>query len=173
MNERIMQTCCFFGHRKIKETSELKENLTRVIASLIEDMHVTTFLFGSKSEFDNLCHDIVTTLKEKYPQIIRVYVRAAYADIGEPYARYLLEGYEETYFPEKVRGAGKAVYIERNRDMIDNAMFCVVFYDENYEPPKRKNSKKDIICYQPKSGTKIAYEYAIKKGKKIINLAKK
>ena len=56
--------------------------------------------------------------------------------------------------------AGKAVYIERNCEMIDNSRFCVVYYDENYIP-SRKNKK---------SGTKIAYDYAVKKGKEIINV---
>jgi len=51
--------------------------------------------------------------------------------------------------------------------MIDNGNFYVVYFDENYEPARRKNSKKDLLDYQPKSGTKVAYEYALKK--KIIN----
>ena len=45
-----------------------------------------------------------------------------------------------------------------------------VYYDENYFPPKRKNSKKDLVYYQPKSGTKLAYDYAMKKGLIITNV---
>jgi len=41
---------------------------------------------------------------------------------------------------------------------------------ENYILPKRKISKRDISSYQPKSGTKIAYQYAVKKKKKLINI---
>ena len=78
--------------------------------------------------------------------------------------------YEDTYFPEKIRGSGKASYVERNREMIDKSNFCVVYYDENYLPPRRKNSRRDLTDYQPKSGTKLAYDYAEKKGLKIINL---
>ena len=66
--------------------------------------------------------------------------------------------------------AGRAAYVERNYEMIDKSDYCVVYYDENYLPSERKKSKKDLFSYQPKSGTKIAYEYAVKKKKKIINV---
>ncbi len=48
--------------------------------------------------------------------------------------------------------------------------FCIIYYDEQYAPQKRKKSNRDAFTYQPKSGTKIAYEYAVKKGKQIINV---
>ena len=88
----------------------------------------------------------------------------------DDYKNYLLESYEETYFPEKMRTAGKASYVERNQEMVNKSDFCVVYYDESYLPPRRKNSKRDIADYQPESGTKMAYCYAVKKKKKIINV---
>ena len=54
--------------------------------------------------------------------------------------------------------------------MINHSKFCVVYYDENYLPPRRRNSKSDSTDYQPKSGTKVAYDYVMKKGKIIINV---
>lgn len=129
-----------------------------------------TFLFGSKSQFDNLCHTIVTELKEKYPHIKRVYVRAEIPYIDDSYRKYLLESYEDTYYPEKMIDVGKAAYVERNYEMIDNSRYCICYYDENYTPPRRKNSRWDLFDYQHKSGTKIAYEYAAKKGLNIINV---
>lgn len=168
-NEHI-NSCCFFGHRKIDETPELIEKLKKTVENLIKNKDVNTFLFGSKSQFDDLCYKTVTKPKEKYPQIKRVYVRAVYADIDDNYENYLLESYEETYYPKKIRGAGKAAYVERNQEMINKSSFCVVYYDENYAPPRRKNSKRDLTDYQPKSGTKIAYDYAVKKKCEIINI---
>ena len=38
-------------------------------------------------------------------------------------------------------------------------------------PSRRKNSRRDLFDYKPKSGTAVAYDYAVKKRKKIINLA--
>ena len=154
------QTCCFFGHRKINQTTELKNKLTKVIEDLIINKKVDTFLFGSKSEFYDLCLSVVTKLKVKYPYIKRVYVRAEYPYIDESYKNYLSESYEETYYPPKIINAGKAAYVERNCEMIDKSSICVVYYDESYLPNRKNN----------KSGTKIACDYAVQKDNEIINI---
>ena len=151
-------TACFFGHRTINETEELKLKLCKIIESLIADENVDTFLFGSKSRFNSLCHETVTEIKKKYPHIKRVYVRAEYPEIDDDYKAYLLENYEETYYPKKILGSGRAVYIKRNFEMINNSRFCVFYYDKLNTPK---------TC---KSGTKIALDYAVNQGKQIINL---
>ena len=66
--------------------------------------------------------------------------------------------------------SGKASYVERNQAMIDNSDYCIFYYNENYKPKPRKQSKRDINYYQPKSGTFLAYKYAQKKKKEIINI---
>lgn len=164
------KTCCFFGHRKIAYTEQLRERLYKIIEELILYNNVSVFLFGSKSDFDKLCLSVVTNLKEKYPHIQRVYVRAEYPHINDDYMAYLLQSYEYTYFPQRAINAGKAIYVERNYEMIDRSNICIVYYKNDYEPPKRKNSRRDLTDYQPKSGTKIAYEYAQRKKKDIIHL---
>lgn len=149
-------TCCFFGHRTIQETEKLKTGLCGSIERLIVDENVDTFLFGSKSRFNDLCHELVTTMKEKYPHVKRVYVRAEYPYISEHYKNYLLESYEDTYYPERIMNSGRAVYVERNCEMIQNSRFCIVYYDKARAPTARK------------SGTEIALDYAIKQKKDII-----
>ena len=163
-------TATFLGHRKIKKTEDLKKRLFEMIRELIVKLEVKTFLFGSKSEFDALCLDVVTELKEEYPDIKRIYVRAEFPYINDDYRNYLLQCYDDTYYPEKIENAGKAVYVERNCAMIDESDFCIVYYDENYAPPKRRSRQRELPDYQPKSGTKIAYDYAVKKGIKIFNV---
>ena len=149
---------CFFGHRTITETEELKMKLVEIIERLITDENIDVFLFGSKSRFNDLCYEIVTEIKEKYPHIRRVYVRAEYPYISEQYKNYLLKNYEDTYYPENIMNSGKCSYVERNYEMIDNSQFCIVYYDEQNAPTTRK------------SGTKIALDYANKKRKKIIRV---
>jgi len=165
------KSCCFFGHRKIDKTEKLKNNLYEIIENLIVNEKIDTFFLGSKSQFDDLCHKIVTELKEKHPHIKRIYVRSAFQHIPDWYEDSLLNHYEGTYFPEHMENAGRASYVERNQEMINRSKFCVVYYDENYLPPRRKNGKRDLIDYQPKSGTAVAYDYARKKKKIIINVA--
>lgn len=126
MSAVLENTCCFIGHREINVTDELKEKLRVVIECLIVDENIDKFLFGSKSQFDDLCYDIVTKIKKEYPHIKRIFVRAEYPYIDESYKAYLLENYEDTYFPKSVLGAGKASYVKRNCEMIENSRFCIV-----------------------------------------------
>ena len=149
-SDTALQTCCFLGHREICETEELKKQVYERIEQLVTEERVALFLFGSKSRFNSLCYELVTELKKKYPHIRRVYVRAEYPVIGEDYKRYLLECYEDTYYPASVCGAGRAVYVKRNMEMIERSHFCVFYYDELCVTKGRK------------SGTKIAFDYAKK-----------
>lgn len=153
----------------MKITQDILLKLKIILESLISEKSVNVFYFGSKSEFDDLCYKVVTDLKEKYPHIKRVYVRAAYKDISDSYKNYLLESFEDTYYPESIENSGRAAYVERNYEMINRADYCVVYYDENYVPPKRYN-KRDLLYRQPKSGTKLAYDYALKRKKEILNV---
>ena len=151
----VNNTCCVFGHRTINETRDLRTKITDVIEKLITDENVDTFLFGSKSHFNNLCLELVTKMKEKYPHIKRIYVRAEFSDINDDYKTYLMNFYEDTYYPEKIRGSGRAAYVERNYEMINKSKYCIVYYDEANSPTTRK------------SGTRIALDYAIKHKRKI------
>lgn len=151
-------TCCFLGHRNIKETEELKERLYEIVERLIVEKSVDTFLFGSKSRFNSLCLSIVTKIKEKYPHIKRVYVRAEFPYIDEEYKSYLLKSYEDTYYPEQIIGSGKAVYLKRNQEMINKSFYCIFYFNEECFPKKRR------------SGTKAALDYALKNGKEIFTV---
>lgn len=176
----IEKKCCFVGHRSITASKELTDNLTKTIERLIIEESVKYFLFGSRSEFDDLCHGVVTALKEKYPHIVRVAYtrRSEYAVKAEEkekmertWASVLktdvrLKDYDAKVQSDRVHSAGKASYVERNQEMIDASDFCIFYYNEAYQPPRRKRTNRDLSTYQPKSGTRLAYEYAIQKSKK-------
>ena len=153
---------CFIGHRKIQKKEELASSIKQTVLTLIQK-GITTFLFGSKSEFDDLAWQVVSDLKITYPFIKRIYVRSAYPYLNKAYEQYLLKNYEETYFPHTLNNAGKFSYVKRNYEMIDNSTYCLVYYDENYIPSFSQGAKHN-------SGTKIAYDYAVKRKKNVINL---
>ena len=171
--------CCFIGHRSIELTDDLLQQLKGTIKRLILEEGVRYFLFGSRSAFDDLCHHIVTELQNEYPHIVRVaYTRhseyAVKAEEKEKLERLWasvlktevkLKDYDAEVQSDRVYSAGKASYVERNQEMIDNSDFCIFYYNESYLPPKRKRTNRDLSTYQPKSGTRLAYEYAIQKSK--------
>lgn len=168
------KVCCFIGHRKIERTDKLMKNLRSLISDLIHEQGVNTFLFGSRSEFDDLCHEIVTELQNNNPLIKRIMYtcRSEYAvkkeekEERERIARAVTKrdikykDYDGEMMSDRLWSAGKASYVERNQDMINASDYCVFYYNPQYQPPKRKYSKRSIGEYQPKSGTAIAYEYA-------------
>lgn len=176
--------CCFIGHRKINMTKELEQKLKETIEKLIINNNVTTFLFGSKSEFDSLCHSIVSELKQKHPNIKRIKYTCKsesclFEDEKEKWEnilsklekqKILLNAFEEEFEHKTKYTSGKASYIERNKAMIDNSDYCIFYYDENYKPPTRKHKKSDAFKYQPNSGTSLAYNYAKRKRKNLINI---
>ena len=140
---------CFIGHRTITVTDELCERIRTTVLDLIDNQYVDTFLFGSRSQFDELCLKIVTEIKEIRPHIKRIYVRAEYPYISADYEKYLLTFYDETYMPASIIHAGKAVYIERNRYMIDSSDICIFYF---------KSALLHSCSNQ--SGTLSAYSYA-------------
>lgn len=108
----------------------LKDKLKQIVENLIVNESADTFLFGSKSEFNTLCYDVVTELQSKYSSIRRVYVRAEYEFISGEYKRHLLRLYEFSYFPKAVQGAEALSYVKRNQAMIDKCNTVVAYYDD-------------------------------------------
>ncbi|MGN0811976.1 MAG: hypothetical protein ACI4MQ_00495 [Candidatus Coproplasma sp.] len=164
-------TCCFIGHRKVNDVDSVTERVKSVVVELLS-LGVKRYLFGSRSEFNDICLSVVSELKKDNPAIGRVYVRSQYPEISDMYKNYLLEGYDETVFPKGMKNAGRASYVERNNYMIDNSSICVFYYDNTYKPNVRKAYNNHLSDIQPKSGTKIAFEYAVRKQKEIINVFK-
>ena len=152
-----MKKCCFIGHREVKDSETVYSYLVGTIKDLIEKNNVFEFLFGSIGEFNALCHKAVTELKLLYPEIKRIYVRAEYPQISDSYKKYLLESYEDTFFPEELTNATRAVYVKRNYFMIENSDYAVFYYDIEH-------------CKDKKSGTRTAYSYALKKKIQVINI---
>lgn len=178
------KSCCFIGHRKINLTKQLETQLHKVIESLIVHYKVNVFLFGSKSQFNDICHAVVTSLKEKYPWIKRIaYTCQSESCILEKEKEKWKELYttvlskdipllcmeEEYHYPAKYK-AGKASYVERNYAMIDHSQYCIFYYDPSYTIPMRQNSKNKNALFRPSSGTQLAYQYAVKKKKILLNL---
>lgn len=147
----------FIGHRDIEDKSRVYEKIVAVMRRLIVYHAADVFLFGSRSDFNSLCVKAANELKAEFPHIERIYIRAEYPVISDSYREYRLENCDDTFFPESLQGAGKAVYVKRNNFMIDRADVCVFYCDTNVET-------------KAVSGTRLAYRYAMSKHKQIINL---
>ena len=169
--------CAIFGHRKIDE--EDKNYLDSKVFTTFEQFinrGDKTFLFGSNSDFNDLCYSTITNLQTKYTGVERIgYLCASEIaftlDEKDNYFKYI----------ERVKAKGKDIktyedikqfdfenrnlYIERNKKMIDDADICIFYYKEG---KKTKNNNGEIT----NSGTKIALEYAKLKNKEIFIINK-
>ena len=164
-----MKSCSFFGHRDTPQTEELKEKVRETVERLIVKEGVDTFIFGSRSNFDELCHTVVTELQEKYPHIRRIaylckHEAGCLAGEGEETRRTIktvigrevyVGEYEEIKKSDRVNSAGRASYVERNQLMIDESNVVVLYLIENQNRL---------------SGAKTALEYAKKKKKVSFNI---
>ncbi|MBQ6892687.1 MAG: hypothetical protein IJN48_00635 [Clostridia bacterium] len=79
-----------------------------------------------------MCRELVAELKERYPHLHRIYIRAEYQYISDDYEKHLFQTSDETYYSERAVGGGKAVYVERNQELIDKADICIVYYKADY-----------------------------------------
>lgn len=109
-----MKSCCFIGHRKIKNENYLELSIARTIENLIKYEEIDTFILGSNSEFDTLCKKIVFQFKSIYPKLR---VINFFCGNEKPV------GFDEIYYPPKA--TGRYLYIERNKSMIDHSDLVV------------------------------------------------
>ena len=134
----ISKSCSFFGHRNTDLTENEEQKLQELIENLILNEKVDRFLFGSRSNFDYICHKIVTDLRQKYPYIKRFaytcrsetctlesereYWEEVYSHFEK--RKVTLLGVEEEIERKSKWTSGKASYVERNYAMIDDSDFC-------------------------------------------------
>lgn len=169
-----MKACSFFGHREIEVTEALIREVDKQIEYLIEEKGVKTFLFGSQSQFDELCLERVTKLREKYPDIKRVAypLKSEYENLQEVKngaERELRDvtkevvcfAYEEKVKLNQYAKAEFDAFAERNEAMIFDSEYCIFYYNPDYLPPKQKRFKWSMKKYQPRSGTDLAYMFAV------------
>ncbi|MBP3619032.1 MAG: hypothetical protein J6J24_00050 [Clostridia bacterium] len=147
--------CSFIGHREIKNEALVEIKLYSLVEGLI-NKGCNGFIFGSNSQFDDFAYKVVMDLRKTYEHI-KVY--NFYCGNETPLEKRY---FDKVHFPPKCAKAGRKLYIERNKAMIDCSEIVVFYYVDNYIPHT-----------QTASGTKIAYDYAVSSKKEIFNIYKK
>lgn len=141
--------CSFFGDHNMNCTEEMYSRIKRTVETLITECGVDIFLFGSQNAFELLCLKAVTELKNTYTNIRRIYVRTEYKFIDDEYKKFVAKHYDDTFCPFEARNG------KRIRYMIDGSNHCVFHINGR--------------CIA-EDGTKMAYKYAKRRKKHIINL---
>lgn len=173
-----MKKCCIIGHRTIKNIESIEEKTKNVIIDLIKNRDVDTFLFGSRSAFDNLCCKIAGDLKRiDKLNITRIkylcnnefgFLEEEKEHCDKLFLHFFKNGlnyYDDVKSFKRLDRSGKASYVERNKMLIDDADICLFYFEH------KDKCQAEKYLLPRNSGTNIAYNYATKTKKEIINIA--
>ena len=149
-------TVCFFGHRYIENTLEIEKRLETILHDIIIQHEYVEFLIGRDGEFDLLASAAIKRAVNKCDYgntsfiLVLPYMKSEYRENKE----YYLDYYDEVEICEaSVEVHPKSAIQVRNRNMVDRSDLV-------------------ICCIQHNSGGAYqTVQYAMKHGKKLINLA--
>lgn len=174
-NENKNYSCCIIGHRKISEFIFVALATSDGFIDLIENRNVSVFKFGYNGEFNDFCYKSLLLLKNKYPHIKLVLyslnneIAYTFEEAAEYQSKYNRKNQpfkykcfdEIVYLTDIDESKVKYSYVLRNKRLIDESDYCMIYYRKNYSLPSKDGKPRN-------SGTKIAYDYACKQKKKMI-----
>ena len=150
-------TVSFFGHRYIENIFEIEQKIEEIIKKLICENEYVDFLVGRDGEFDLFVTSVIRRIKKEIGDCnssliwVMPYTKAEYENNRENFEEYYDE--IEICYESSISHPKSAISI-RNRHMIDRSDFV-------------------IFCVRQNSGGAYkAMEYAMKIGKRMINLGK-
>ena len=147
----------FIGHRHFKKnlhSNIVVTNVVELVEKLIRERGANEFIIGSMTGFDYMGYLAVTNLKnEMYPQIKRIYL-SQYVKFPYKSRRIMNEFFEKCEFPLKSLLDNYHQDRKRNELIVDACDILIIYYGNGFEEVHVKD----------------AYNYAMAKGKKIINL---
>ena len=146
-----ISTCSVFGHSKIEITKELEDRLIATFEDLIKQ-GCEYFYFGGFGEFDDLCHQVISKLKNTYPHIQRIFCLSdpRHQRISKRPKWLKDEDYEEfIYLDLDFDWWYQRIYY-RNCAIIDKSDIVIFYVEERensgaYKTLKYAKQKKKII----------------------------
>ena len=113
-------TVTFCGHRHCPDSPELRSWLVSCVEALIAE-GADTFYLGGYGDFDRLAASVVWKLKDKYPQIESVLVRAY---LGREVDA---DKYDRTMYPPIESAPKRFAITARNRWLVANSDVIVAY----------------------------------------------
>lgn len=149
-------TVAFFGHRYVDNVLKVESLLEELIRKLVDENEYVDFLVGRNGDFDQCVSSSVLRVQKSHRDdnsalvLVLPYPTAEYLNNEESFHEYYTD--VEISYAASVAHPKSAIQI-RNRELVDRADL--------------------IICYieHEKGGAWQTVQYAIKQGKKVINLA--
>lgn len=152
----ILQSCCFTGHRQLKDATAVLESRVRAEVLKLISEGVNTFYCGGAIGFDMLCGKIISDIKKSFPSV-SLHLALPCPQQNKYYSpsqnedyEFLKENADKIYYAADHYHSG-CMHL-RNRFMVDMSGY--------------------VICYCNKNtgGTFYTIKYAAEKGRNIISI---
>lgn len=142
-------TATFCGHSKFPLDQNQQNRLTGIIEKTILS-GVNIFLCGAYGDFDNICAEILLSLKQKYPQLKIIAVTPYITEAYQTQNKYLEKNYDEVIYPPIEKTPYRLAIIKRNEWMVDNSDIIISGVVFSFGGAARilsyaKRKKKEII----------------------------
>ena len=148
------KSCSFFGTRSVIITEEMKIKINNKVLELLKsDFRI--FYFGGFSEFDIVCHKVVSEYKKDFPDIYRIFCASdiRWLRVNKRPKWLSEQDYEEIIYLDIDYDYWYSRIYYRNCEIINRSEFVLFFATENNE-----------------SGAYKALKYAKLKKKDFVNL---
>ena len=142
----------FLGHRSLANGADLFKKIKTVILKNISPSEKTTFYCGGYGAFDHLCAEVCRALQNENVHCEIVFVTPYIISSKKP-GNTDVSKYDSVLYPTLEHVPPKFAILRRNQFMIDQADLIIAYVEYRY------------------GGAYTGVQYAMKKQKRIINLA--
>ena len=145
----------FFGHSTINDISAVKKLLFETLNGIVSKEEKVTFYLGGYGDFDNISAYVCREIKCQYPHIELVFVTPYFSPAQQKKIKELEKMHlcDASIYPPLESVPNRFAIIKRNEWMADNADLIIAYVQYSH------------------GGACRAMNYAVKKGKRVINLA--
>jgi uncharacterized phage-like protein YoqJ len=146
----------FFGHSTVTEVAEVKKLLLEMLNEVISKEDKNTFYLGGYGDFDNIAAEVCREIKSEYKNAETVFVTPYFNELQQKKIKELekMHLYDSSIYPPIENVPLHLAIIKRNEWMAENADLVIVYVKYSH------------------GGAYRAMNYAVRKGKKVINLIK-
>ena len=143
----------FCGHSQAIFTDEEKSVLRNILVDEINKNPTCKFYLGGYGDFDGLCLRTLKELKNDFPEIELIFI-TPYLDKNYSKLEFAKYHYDDVIFPPLESVPRKFAILKRNEWMVEQADLVIAYVKYSW------------------GGAVKALEYAKRKKKRIINIAK-
>ena len=143
----------FCGHSDFLFNDDIKEQLKNILIGEIIKNPTCKFFLGGYGDFDSLCLRTLTELKKEFQDIELIFI-TPYLDKNYSKLEFAKNHYDDVIFPPIESVPRKFAILKRNEWMVEQADLVITYVKYSW------------------GGAAKALEYAKRKKKRIINIAK-